>query len=57
MWQCRFTEDQSSLCPREAVPVMHSSELGFRSIKPVLVIFNLAKLSTVILEKVRDCRE
>src|SRR6267378_4272203 len=57
MWRCRFVEDQSSLCPRETVAAMRSSELGFRSRKPVSIIFNLAKWSSVILEKVRDCRE
>ena len=37
-------EDQSLLCPWEAVTAMHFFKLGFRTIKLVDVIFNLAKL-------------
>jgi hypothetical protein len=36
---------------------MRFSELGFRAINPVNVIFNLVKVSAVILEKARDYRE
>ena len=49
-------EDQNLFCPREAVVAMRSSTLGFRSIEPANIIFDLVKLSTVILEKARDYR-
>ena len=56
-WRYRFAEDQSSFSPRDVVAMMRCAELGFRAINPVNVIFNLVKVSAVMLEKVRGCRE